>query len=359
METILNIATNASTPLMIAGFLAGALFLIARQILKLKLFAKLTRQLSADIIKLLIDRLFILALVALFLGFAGFVIQVIIPQIDIKTSIDVPQSTTSISYSVTPIDWISIQGGEFEMGTAKENIVLPDEIDETPRKKVRVSTFYISKTEVTVGQYWECVHAKKCTAPVNYTKKGCLYGREGYDDYPVNCVNWQQAVEFASFVNGRLPTEAEWEFAATSRGLRNPYPWGSEKADCSLAVMDDGAGPGCGSKIAHKVCSKPKGNTEQGLCDMAGNIYELVGNWYQKQPYQNQPYTQDGIFENPHDPDLPDFKGHRLLKGGSGYSKEVDRTLRAANRGYNSHPGSRWHGFRVVFGIRGRTKTTP
>lgn len=76
MSNILEIATNVSTPLMVAGFLAGAFFLILRQILQKDLFPALTRQLSVDIIRLIIERLFTLALVALVLGFAGFALTV-------------------------------------------------------------------------------------------------------------------------------------------------------------------------------------------------------------------------------------------------------------------------------------------
>ncbi len=76
MSQILEIATNVSTPLMIAGFLAGSFFLILRQILKKQIFPSLTKQLSADIIKLIIERLFTLSLIALVLGFAGFVVSI-------------------------------------------------------------------------------------------------------------------------------------------------------------------------------------------------------------------------------------------------------------------------------------------
>lgn len=79
MSAILEIATDVSTPLMVAGFLAGGFFLILRQILRKDLFPALTRQLSADIIKLIIERLFTLALVALVLGFGGFVVTVFVP----------------------------------------------------------------------------------------------------------------------------------------------------------------------------------------------------------------------------------------------------------------------------------------
>lgn len=80
MASVLNVATSVSTPLMVAGFLAGAFFLILRQILKMDLFPVLTRQVATDIIKLIIERLFTLAMVALVLGFAGFVVTVFVPK---------------------------------------------------------------------------------------------------------------------------------------------------------------------------------------------------------------------------------------------------------------------------------------
>ncbi len=74
MQGVLETATNVSSPLMIGGFLAGAFFLILRQILKLNVFPTLTKDLSSEIIVLIINRLFYLALVAIVLGFVGFVL---------------------------------------------------------------------------------------------------------------------------------------------------------------------------------------------------------------------------------------------------------------------------------------------
>src|SRR6266851_924443 len=77
MEKLFEIATKVSTPLMLAGFIACAFFLILNQILRKNLFPKLTRQLSAEIVRLIINKLFILALIALILGFIGFVLAII------------------------------------------------------------------------------------------------------------------------------------------------------------------------------------------------------------------------------------------------------------------------------------------
>ena len=73
MDKIFQVATNISTPLMLAGFFAAAFFFIARQIIKAKIFPQLSRQLSGDIIKHIIQKLFILSLTAMILGFAGYI----------------------------------------------------------------------------------------------------------------------------------------------------------------------------------------------------------------------------------------------------------------------------------------------
>jgi formylglycine-generating enzyme required for sulfatase activity len=54
------------------------------------------------------------------------------------------------------------------------------------------------------------------------------WGKEGREDHPINCVNWQQAVDFCAWAGGRLPSEAEWEYAARSEGKDNTYPWGED-----------------------------------------------------------------------------------------------------------------------------------
>ncbi len=87
MEKIFDIATNISTPLMLAGFFAAAFFFIARQVIKANIFPQLTKQLSGDIIKLIIHRLFILALIAMILGFTGYVIGQFNPVKNVSTEV--------------------------------------------------------------------------------------------------------------------------------------------------------------------------------------------------------------------------------------------------------------------------------
>jgi iron(II)-dependent oxidoreductase len=142
-----------------------------------------------------------------------------------------------------------------------------------------VAAFEMLETEVTVAQYAACVTAGDCTV-LDCAESHCNWIESGYEDHPMNCVNWQQAVDFCEWAGGRLPSEAEWEYAARSGGQNIDYPWGDETATCDYAVMNDGLGGSCGTDRTWAVCSKTAGNTDQGLCDMAGNVWEWVQDWY-------------------------------------------------------------------------------
>ena len=166
------------------------------------------------------------------------------------------------------IDWVPIPGGTFAMGS-------DDGIgDEAPAHDVTVPAFEMARTEVTVAQYRRCLDADVCTEEPG-TGDDCNWGKSGRDDHPVNCVTWKQAQRFAEYAGGRLPSESEWEYAARSGGRGIAYPWGDQEASCSFAVMSDG-GNGCGERTTWPVCSKAKGHSDQGLCDMAGNVSEWV-----------------------------------------------------------------------------------
>lgn len=237
------------------------------------------------------------------------------------------------------ITWIQIRAGEFMMGSNDGYD------DEKPVHKVSLSPFKMSKTEVTVAQYRACVKAGACTEPKNETLFGtCNWDQEGREDHPINCVDWSQARAFANWVGGRLPTEAEWEFAARGTGKalgeERTYPWGEKKATCARAVMNDGSGNGCGvgndKGPTWPVCAKKVGNTPEGLCDMAGNVWEWVADWY-------------GTYESTaqEDPSGPKSGSSRVIRGGSWGDSAVH--LRGASR-YGDRSGGRdgGVGFRVV-----------
>jgi iron(II)-dependent oxidoreductase len=214
------------------------------------------------------------------------------------------------------VEWVAIAGGSFTMGSAG------GESNEQPPHTVSVGDFEIGRTEVTVAEYGRCVALGVCTAPD--TGSAANWNVNNRDLFPVNYVSWQQAADFCAWAGGRLPTEAEWEFAARSRGVTTAYPWGEEPATCDYAVMDDG-GAGCGSGSSRAVCSREAGNTAEGLCDMAGNGREWVQDLYH--------LTYDGA---PADGSAWEVNGTlRVVRGGS-YDLAADDLRASARMGY--HP---------------------
>ena len=175
-----------------------------------------------------------------------------------------------------PPDWVFLDGGTFEMGRDDS---LPDQL---PAHAVTVPDVEIWRTEVTVEQYLACVDDGGCTASTD-EQENCNWGETGREDHPANSLTWSQAGEFCAWLGGRLPTEAEWEYAARGMGQAVDYPWGDTAASCDLAVMDDSdtGGTGCGKAGTDEACSRsPDGDTPQGLCDMAGNVFEWVEDAY-------------------------------------------------------------------------------
>jgi len=143
---------------------------------------------------------------------------------------------------------------------------------------VAIRALRVTRTEVTVAQYGACVEDGACTPPE--TGRYCNWGRPDRDNHPVNCVTWLQARQMASWTGARLPSEVEWEYAARSLGSTASWPWGETPVTCERAVFDEG-GDGCGEDRTWPVCSRPEGATPQGLCDVVGNVAELVADqWH-------------------------------------------------------------------------------
>jgi formylglycine-generating enzyme required for sulfatase activity len=174
--------------------------------------------------------------------------------------------TDSLDFGRAEIDWVEIPGGAFQMGDPGA-----DEWSyEYPVHEVEVEAFEIARTETTVAQYAACVRAIACTPPADNPDSTLDDAEIG--PLPVRSVTWSQAAEFCEWAGGRLPSEAEWEYAARGAGDDVTYPWGEEEPSCDLAIMENG----CGTGLPWPVCSRPEGNTDQGLCDMAGNVAEWV-----------------------------------------------------------------------------------
>lgn len=217
---------------------------------------------------------------------------------------------------------VKIDGGTFIMGCGVSITGATCQPDEKPEHSVTISTFKMDRTEVTQAQYQKCIDARECDKP------SCGFDSGANTDKPVVCVSWRDASKFCEWMSKRLPTEAEWEFAARGKVAGALYPWGTAEPSCEYAIMYDGNKDGCGTGKTASVCSRsPKGDSPFGLCDMAGNVKEWVADYYQSDYYKSSPAQ---------DPKGPSFGTNHLVRGG-GYSHDplggsgsVD--LRSVNR---------------------------
>jgi formylglycine-generating enzyme required for sulfatase activity len=144
--------------------------------------------------------------------------------------------------------------------------------------------FCIDATEVTVAAYVKCVEAGVCHEPWRYDPYS-MY--PNHSDYPVNLVSWSKARMYCTWNSKRLPTEAEWEWAATGPDQRK-YAWGNEpEPSCELADFTKYGAPktqaggdvGCHGGGPSPVGSHPKGDRLWGdgaVSDLAGNVWEWV-----------------------------------------------------------------------------------
>jgi len=209
---------------------------------------------------------------------------------------------------------IFVPGGQFRMGNDAADP------DEAPFHRVRLDPYFIDEYEVTNSQYAICVEEGECDPP---NRRGATlyqsyYGEPAFEDYPVIFVSWFQAQAFCAWRGGRLPTEAEWERAASfdvQQGIRHIYPWGDEfdgellnfcDVNCPDADRDVAFDDGFGDTAP--VGSYQEGRSPINIFDVSGNVMEWVSDWYDSDYYQFSTDT------NPQGPLEGEFKA---LRGGS------------------------------------------
>jgi formylglycine-generating enzyme required for sulfatase activity len=268
-----------------------------------------------------------------------------------------------------PAPMLWVEGGSFTMGSDSQHAALSLA---RPSHRVSVRGFCMDPHEVTSGEYRACSDAGNCTAAhrtAYFAEAGeaaaagsqsgslCNGGKPGREQHPINCVSHIQAAEYCRRRGGRLPTEAEWEFAARGADSR-AFPWGDEEPtpsrvnacgqECerwhvslgergqsglSASAADDGY-PGTAP-----VGAFPHGNNPQGIEDLIGNVFE---------------WTAEGLYSYgggpSSDPRGPTDADSFVIRGGNFNStlrEFLDPALRFAMHRESHSPGV---GFRCAAG---------
>lgn len=230
-------------------------------------------------------------------------------------------------------DMVYIKGGSFKMGCVSRS--KDCDSDEKPVHSVSVDSFYMSKYEVTFNEWDACVAAGACSHyPVNKNKSA-------RGERAVNNVSWDDAQQYIKWLSQqtgkhyRLPTEAEWEYAARA-GTKTKYSWGNNKSAAGKYAWYDKNADDIGDKYSHKVGTKKP--NPWGLYDMHGNVWEWVQDWYDKKAYSNSAKNN---------PTGPSSGRSRVNRGGGWYYNAGG--LRSAYRSYYS-PDNRLYdlGFRLM-----------
>jgi len=253
---------------------------------------------------------------------------------------------------------VYVPEGQFEMGSNNQDTCFA-----SPVHNVSLDAFWIDQTEVTNSMFTVFLNdqGNQTENGIKWLEPGAghsgiVYGyikenesvfvtEEGYENNPVIEVSWYGAAAYCSWAGGRLPTEAEWEYAA--RGPEeNQYPWGNT-FDGELVNYCDKYCPESwrdknftdGAMRWTSVGNYPEGASWCGALDMAGNVWEWVNNWWPENYYTNS------LTDNPPGPESGTL---RIGRGGSWYDEgwRIDSSCRKGLK--SSSARMHWVGFRCV-----------
>lgn len=245
-----------------------------------------------------------------------------------------PGTGETKTYTVNGVSFtmVGVEGGTFQMGSTDGYS------GEQPVHNVTLSSFSIGQTEVT-QQLWYAVMGQKPTS--DGSQWSSTYGLG--DQYPAYYVSWNDCQEFLTKLNQltgqqfRLPTEAEWEFAARGGNSSKGYTYAGSNTIGDVAWYRDNIpsqSSGTAGYGTQKVATKQA--NELGLYDMSGNVWEWCQDWYGS--YSSSAQTN---------PTGPDTGSNRMIRGGGWVNYAAD--CRVVSRGYNTPTfRSSFNGFRLA-----------
>lgn len=213
------------------------------------------------------------------------------------------------------VEYVDVQGGTFQMGCVSG--VFTCDADESPEHPVTISPFKITKYEITNVQFADFLNAigadpdgsvggveyldeNDPNSEIKYVS-GMFESLAGRENFPATQVSWYGADAFCTWAGGRLPTEAEWEFAAKGGNMGQGFDYSGSN------VLDDVAWHGGNSGGDRHEIGTKDGN-EIGLFDMTGNVREWVNDWHDATYYATSPMV---------DPQGPATGTMKVVRGGS------------------------------------------
>ena len=226
----------------------------------------------------------------------GWMPQVLIAAIPIAAIVGWPgEDRVELLWTETQSDMILIPSGEFLMGTDTDE-------NHSPAHAVTLEAFYLDVHEVTNGEYYEFCQVTGHRLPEFWGIDARRSGPQ-FPDHPVVGVSWQDAADYAAWRGKRLPTEAEWEYAARGGLEGKDYPAGNTLSPSDANYADSGIGA-----PVEVGTFAPNGF---GLYEMSGNVFEWVSDRYSPQYYGESPET---------DPPGPETGRLRVIRGGGWHS---------------------------------------
>jgi len=232
---------------------------------------------------------------------------------------------------------VAIEGGDYLLGSRPGQKTTRD--NELPTKKVKLTPFLIDPCPVTNREYLEFAHSTGYAAPPLHQDP--VFGAP---DHPVVGVSYDDALAFARWAGGSLPSEAQWECAARGGRKQGEYPWGEEPVTPARANINNIA------RGTTPVAAFPEGATPQRVHDLCGNVWEWCLDAYQEKYYQQIPIGSINPVNNPPVNSLsrPQPECARTIRGGSFQSVSIQGrcAFRAPAKGNEPRNDI---GFRLVY----------